>query len=136
MMAWIKQYKNPLFIATSVVLTSLAQIFMKMGMMDLQQHLSVASLADITPAILLPVVLWVAAGLLFYVISMVSWMAALRAYDLSLAYPLLSLSYVLVYLLALYIPAMSDSYSHIKTLGLLLIIAGVVLVSDTAPARK
>jgi len=128
----IFRYRNQLFIGASVLLTSCAQIFMKLGMIDLQQSLAVNSISELSNQVIITVSAWVFAGLVFYAISLFSWMLALRAYQLSFAYPLLSLSYVLVYIMAMFVPGITENFSVIKSAGILLIIFGVILISSTS----
>ena len=68
------------------------------------------------------------AGLSCYAVSMGCWIFALKQLPLSIAYPLLSLSYVLVYLGAVYLPGLQESVSVIKNIGILCILAGLALV--------
>jgi undecaprenyl phosphate-alpha-L-ara4N flippase subunit ArnF len=74
---------------------------------------------------------WTVGGLLAYVVSLMSWLAVLVRYPLSFAYPMLSLSYVLVYAGAAYWPLLSETATASRTLGTLLILMGVSLVSGT-----
>ena len=72
---------------------------------------------------------WGLIGLGCYGVSMMLWIIALSRCDLSLAYPMLSLSYVLVYIAAVYWPKLGESASTLKTAGIMLIVAGVMLVA-------
>jgi uncharacterized membrane protein len=72
-----------------------------------------------------------AAGLTAYGLSLLAWLAVLVRYRLSYAYPLLALSYVLVYAGATQWPALAEAATPQRTLGTLLILAGVVLASLT-----
>ena len=60
-----------------------------------------------------------------------SWLAVLARYPLSFAYPMLSLSYVLVYVGATHWPLLGEAPSPLRTLGTLLILTGVGLVTRT-----
>ncbi len=124
------------FIFASVVLSAAAQLFLKTGMLEVATHDLVRQLSSVTRQwlIFLPAVLWLGLGLLCYAMSMLFWMAALAKYELSLAYPMLSLSYVLVYVVAVNWPRLGESVSLTKTFGILLIVVGVILV--TYSARK
>jgi len=128
--------KGVLFVAASVVLSACAQLFMKAGMLDMHGHdiISLWQSGSLQLQLVLPSILWVFAGLGCYAVSMLFWMAALTRYELSLAYPMLSLSYVLVYLAAAYWPRLEESMNPVKSLGIFLIMLGVVLV--TRSARK
>ena len=63
-----------------------------------------------------------------YALSMACWFFALRRLPLSYAYPLLSLSYVLVYLLAAVLPWFGETATLLKTAGVALIVFGVRLI--------
>jgi len=128
------QRRGMIFIFASVVLSACAQLFLKAGMLevamhDLPRHL--ANMAGHWP-LFLPAISWLGLGLLCYAVSMLFWMAALAKYELSLAYPMLSLSYVLVYFVAVAWPRLGESVSMSKTMGIVFIVAGVILVTYSA----
>ena len=75
------------------------------------------------------IILLIAFGLATYGISMLCWMMALANYQLSLAYPMLSTSYILVYLGAVWLPQLNETVSTTKTIGIILIVIGVVFVT-------
>jgi len=68
------------------------------------------------------------AGLLGYVASMACWYFALHSLTLSKAYALLSLSYILVWAAAIWLPGWHESFSLRGGLGVLLIMAGVLVI--------
>jgi undecaprenyl phosphate-alpha-L-ara4N flippase subunit ArnF len=72
---------------------------------------------------------WAVAGLAAYGVSLLCWLVVLRRYRLSHAYPLLALSYVLVYLGATQWGRLHEAPSAARTAGTLLIVCGVALVS-------
>lgn len=118
-------------IAASVLLSAAAQLLMKAGMVQLAAFGGVASLASAAN-----VGAWVVAGLLCYVGSMLTWLIALSRYDLSIAYPTLSASYVLVYVVAGWLPFFREDLSGQKTVGILLIVAGIGLVTYTGRVAR
>lgn len=132
------RFKGILFLAASVLLSACAQLLMKAGMLDMQaQDLVALWQADsLQFQVLLPTAVWVVSGLACYAISMLFWMAALARYELSLAYPMLGLSYVLVYVAAVYWPRLNESFNLVKSMGILLIVLGVVLVTRSARKAK
>ncbi len=67
------------------------------------------------------------AGLVCYVISVGVWLAALSRVPVSVAYPLLSIGYVVNAFAAYYL--FGESLSGIKLVGIAVIIVGVVLVA-------
>jgi hypothetical protein len=107
-------------------LSAAGQLGMKLGMQALREA---GTAADAVSA--LPAVLWTTAGLASYALSLAAWLVVLIRYPLSYAYPLLGLSYVLVYVGATQLPALLEPITPLRTLGTLLIIAGAALVSAT-----
>lgn len=117
--------KAALFMSASILLSSVAQLCMKAGM------LLIATQSGGLPAILQhpASLLWVGAGLACYGVSLLCWMSAIAWLDLSLAYPMLSLSYVLVYVVATHWPLLHEEASWMRTFGILVVVAGVVLIA-------
>jgi undecaprenyl phosphate-alpha-L-ara4N flippase subunit ArnF len=131
------QWGGVLLVGCSIVLSAAAQLLMKAGMLELG-NLDMTQTLNISPAIiasLLPVLTWVLAGLVLYAISMLTWMGALTRYELSLVYPLLGISYVLVYIGAVIWPHLHETVSVSKTVGIVFIVAGVFLVTKTHSDR-
>ncbi|TBW47901.1 4-amino-4-deoxy-L-arabinose-phosphoundecaprenol flippase subunit ArnF [Marinobacter halodurans] len=113
---------------SSVLLVSFAQLAMKWGMTQLpdpRQWLQLWQDIGLYTAPLSAV----AAGIIAYAVSMGCWMVALHSLPLSRAYPMLSLSYGLVYLLAGTLPGFDEEYSIIRSLGVALIAGGVILIN-------
>lgn len=77
------------------------------------------------------VLLWLVIGLSCYGLSMLSWLFALAKYELSFAYPFLGITYVLVYLGAVFWPQIGEQLSWQRSLGIVLILIGVVFVNYT-----
>jgi undecaprenyl phosphate-alpha-L-ara4N flippase subunit ArnF len=75
------------------------------------------------------VIAWLFAGLLCYALSMLSWIFALIKYELSFAYPFLGVTYVLVYLGAVYWEQIGEQLTLLRTVGIVLILIGVVFVN-------
>lgn len=118
-------------LSASIVLSALGQLGMKAGMQNLKLARAGGeiawSLASSPP--LRDALLFTAAGLAAYGLSLLAWLAALVRYRLSYAYPLLALSYVLVYIGATRWPELAEAATPQRTVGTLLILAGVVLAS-------
>jgi undecaprenyl phosphate-alpha-L-ara4N flippase subunit ArnF len=113
-------------LAASIVLSAVGQLCMKVGMLEL--HTSFALSGDASSIFTQPV-LWTAGGLFAYALSTLSWLAVLVRYPLSFAYPLLSLSYVLVYIGATQWSRLLEAATPMRTSGTLLILIGVAVVS-------
>lgn len=115
----------------SVVLSAAGQLAMKAGMQTLHRLGRTGELAPTAAALahFAPAIEWTAAGLAAYALSLLAWLAVLVRYPLSYAYPLLGLSYVLVYAGATHWARLMEPATPLRTLGTLLILAGVALVS-------
>lgn len=114
----------------SVVLVSGAQLGMRWGMTRLpapSQWLDALGSLDVAALLVL------AGAVLAYALSMLCWLIALKYLPLSRAYSLLSLSYALVYLGASWLPGLGEPLSLARTLGVGLVIAGVITIN--APRR-
>ena len=120
------------FASASVVLVSAAQLGMRWSMtrlpepthwLDALRHgeVSLAAVAVVSGAIVA------------YALSMLCWLLALRDLPLGRAYSLLSISYALVYLLAASLPMFHESFTLSKTLGVTLVILGVLTINSRRP---
>ena len=69
-------------------------------------------------------------AILAYALSMLCWLGALKYLPLGRAYSLLSISYALVYLLAASLPVFNEDFSVSKTLGVALVIFGVLVINS------
>jgi len=121
--------------AASVLLVTLAQLLMKWGM----AQIPLLSFADITLELLRHhwlALLAVSGGIFGYAFSMLCWFFALRYLPLNRAYPLLSISYALVYLAAVILPWFNESATLLKTLGTLSILFGVWLINSKAKVKS
>ncbi|WP_063656847.1 4-amino-4-deoxy-L-arabinose-phosphoundecaprenol flippase subunit ArnF [Candidatus Arsenophonus triatominarum] len=120
----------------SVILITLAQLCLKAGVIILpefklnHQWMDVNWLFENLLAFRLIFI-----GLIGYVLSMVCWLFALRFLALSKAYPLISLSYVLVYLFAVTLPWFNESATLIKFVGVVFILLGIWIISQPEVTR-
>ena len=121
-----------ILLALTIILSACAQLFMKVSMIQLQLLLD--SIADDQSLLFIvmdnaTVVAWLFAGLSCYALSMLCWIFALIKYELSFAYPFLGITYVLVYLGAVYWQQIGEQLTLMRTVGIVLILIGVVLVN-------
>ena len=113
----------------SVGLVSAAQLGMRWSMTRLplpSEWLSALSNNSIDLGALGAVLLAIFA----YALSMLCWLGALKHLPLGRAYSLLSISYALVYLLAASLPVLNEHFSLSKTLGVALVILGVLVINS------
>lgn len=119
-------------LALTIILSACAQLFMKVSMIQLQQLLDSTGDEQSLLLVILDnriVIAWLFAGLLCYALSMLSWIFALIKYELSFAYPFLGVTYVLVYLGAVYWEQIAEPLTLFRTAGIVLILIGVVFVN-------
>lgn len=69
-------------------------------------------------------------GLFLYAASVANWLVVLKRMDLGLAYPLMSVSYIATFLLGAWL--FGEALSMSRIIGILVIIAGVVLLTRPA----
>lgn len=112
-------------ILISVVLGAAGQVLLKMGALRL------AGVGEVG------LLLWriltsphILAGFALYGVASVLWIVVLSRAPLSLAYPLLSLGYVLVLLASAYV--FGETIPATRVAGIAAIILGLVLVSSSA----
>jgi multidrug transporter EmrE-like cation transporter len=124
--------KNFLLILFSVVLGVLGQLSLKHGVTAVSEMGS----SGITHSLSLRSILtflqgaagntYVLLGFLCYVVSAGSWLVILTRVDLSLAYPLISIGYILVVVLSKYL--FDEPVTSLRIAGTLLVCAGVFLL--------
>ena len=117
------------FASASVLLVSTAQLGMRWSMTRLPepaQWLSAISQGEVS----VPALGVVFAAIMAYALSMLCWLLALRDLPLGRAYSRLSISYALVYLLAASLPVFHESFTLSKTLGVTLVILGVLTINS------
>ena len=112
----------------SIALASVAQLSLKLGMSALPDWIQLAQFGN-WATIEASALLWVMLGLACYGISMLVWIPVLARLPLSVAYPLLSLSYIIVYLVATRFDRWGELASDRRSAGIMLIVLGVLLVS-------
>lgn len=78
--------------------------------------------------------LFVGFGIFAYALSMLCWLLALGQLPLNKAYPLLSISYVLVFVATVSLPWFNQSFSWMQCGGVILIAFGVIL-TVSAPLK-
>lgn len=126
----MNQRRGIFFALASVLLVSVAQLSMRWSMTRLPRPDQWLALPGVDSVALVVVL----AAILAYALSMLCWLAALRDLPLGRAYSLLSISYALVYLLAASLPLFNESFSFSKSLGVALVMLGVITI-NTRPAR-
>ena len=122
-----------LFAAASVGLVTLAQLGMRWSMMRLPHP--EALLAGNTGQLALVPLAVLVASVSAYAISLLCWLVALRHLPVGRAYSILSLSYAAVYLASALLPGFDGSLSLRKSIGVVLVFAGVTLINVRRSSR-
>ena len=115
---------NYLILATSVLLAVTGQLLMKRGMVLFGTFPATQLLVKIIPMFMNPYVFF---GFAAFGLSSLFWLIVLSRMELSLVYPLVSVSYVLVALFSYFV--FKENVTMIRWIGVLVILAGVFLVS-------
>jgi multidrug transporter EmrE-like cation transporter len=117
-----------LLILTGVLLNAGAQLLLKAGVGPLGPISLDAT--NLLPTLLRILQQWpILAGLACYVVSVGFWIVALSRVDVSLAYPMLSLGYVVNAIAAWWL--FGEALGPMRFAGILLILAGVLIMSRT-----
>ncbi len=118
--------RNLLLILVAIVLGSFGQVFMKKGMMTFGSVTLTTIWSQLVRILTIPYVLM---GFAFFGVSAILWLVVVSRNDLSYAYPMVSLGYVLVLLASAFF--FKENISLVRVLGVALICAGVCLVSKS-----
>ncbi|WP_333886588.1 SMR family transporter [Clostridium sp.] len=112
-------------ILMSVFLGAMGQILVKYGAVNLELNFTVGYLLPSVLNILknIPVML----GIISYGCSFLLWIKVLSKVELSYAYPMVSLGYVITMIFSYFV--FKENISSMRILGVAFIILGVILVS-------
>ena len=111
-------------ILSAVLLGAIAQVVLKRGMQIYGEVSAGGVWTQIIPILKIPHVL---TGFILYGLSSVLWIAVVSKVDLSLAYPMVSAAYVIVFLASWLI--LGEQISPLRAAGLAVIVTGVVMIS-------
>lgn len=113
-------------ILATVLLNATSQILMKTGMTQVGKfEFSGASFRQMTIGAATNI--FIICGLVTMVISMVTHLMSLSRFDVSFAFPFLSIAYVLVLLYGYW--AMGENVNALRVAGVSLVVAGTVLIA-------
>ena len=118
-------------LTVSILASAAAQLLLKAGV----------SLSPVTSQLWsapadAPGLWWIVGGLVAYGVSLVAWLNVLARIPLSVAYPLLSISYVLVYIGAILSPLLAEQLTAMRAAGVLLVACGAALVTSTHQSAR
>jgi multidrug transporter EmrE-like cation transporter len=114
---------NYIFLLGSVVSNVIGQTFMKAGANQIG-GLTVNSIQDIFRIFFSP---FIFLGIATYGVSTIFWIITLSKFDLSYAYPFLSVGYILILFVSFFI--FHESITVFKIMGIFAIVAGLILIS-------
>lgn len=114
-------------ILASIMLGSTGQIMLKTGMTAVTGKTTEVGMAAVFAAVRAITNPWVFTGFIFYGISSILWLMILKKVPLSTAYPMISLSYVIVVILSAMFLGERPQFWQ-TGFGLALIVAGVSLI--------
>ncbi len=118
--------KNILLILFSVSLNAVAQLFIRQGMLQIGKvslrfdqlwHMAMKGLTN----------LYLMNGMLCYAVSIITWMVVLSKVNVSLAYPFLSVGYIITAVLAYFI--LNEPFTLQKMIGIAVICLGVIILT-------
>lgn len=112
-------------ILTSVFLGAIGQVLVKYGAVNLELNFALKYLFPSILSILknIPVML----GITSYGLSFLLWIKVLSKVELSYAYPMVSIGYVLIMFFSYFI--FKENISFVRIIGVVFIIIGVILVA-------
>lgn len=117
---------NIVLILLSVSLNAFAQLFIRQGMLKMGNiALKMDALWNMTVQAISNVYIW--AGMLSYAISIFLWMVVLSKVNVSLAYPFLSIGYILTAIIAYFV--FGEPLTWQKIAGILIICIGVIVLT-------
>lgn len=115
-------------ILLAVIINVAAQLALKAGMNRIGEfNFSWANVAPIAWQVATNP--FIIAGLALYVVAVIVWLLVLSRTEVSIAYPLMSLGYILNAIAAYYI--FGEDLSIIRIVGIFVIMAGVYLIART-----
>lgn len=117
---------NILLILSSVSLNAFAQLFIRQGMLKLGKiSMNMSELWNMIIQAISNIYIW--AGMMSYAVSILLWMVVLSKVNVSLAYPFLSIGYIVTAIIAYF--AFGEPITLQKIAGIAIICLGVVVLT-------
>ena len=111
-------------LALDIVMVVAGQFVMKLGVAQVGRFGEMSTAGFLVKTLLNP---WVLLGIALYGLSAIVWLGLISRVPLSVAYPMLSLAYVLVVFVSWLF--LGEGMTALKWLGVFLIAIGVVLIN-------
>ncbi|MFH1545378.1 MAG: EamA family transporter [archaeon] len=118
-----------ILVFSCIVVAATGQMILKTGMNEVGKITDLRGLLSMENFGRMATNKFVVFGVMLYAFSAVLWLGALSSLDVSYAYPFISLSYVLVAILAFIF--LKENISMVRWMGIIVIIIGVFLISRT-----
>ncbi|MFY0597533.1 MAG: hypothetical protein JXQ85_13970 [Cognatishimia sp.] len=113
-----------LLVITSVCLSGLGQVAFKLGVSRLSFDAGASAIQKTMGFAASPFIL---AGLAAYGVGTLFWLFALRQLDLSLAYPFVAISFIVVF--AIGVVGLGEPWNNTRALGLAIITLGLIVMA-------
>ncbi len=115
-----------IYIFSTLILTVYGQLIMKWRISNLHIELKETGIFDKFTALLKLVFdPWILSGFVAAFIASLSWMAAMTKFEITQAYPFMSLAPAIVFILGVWL--LNETFTWGKVIGLIFIIAGIVI---------
>src|SRR5688572_30417636 len=116
--------QNYIFLFSAILANVIGQIFMKAGANQLG-GIHINGIFDVIKFLFTP---YVFMGIATYGVGTIFWIFALSKFDLSFAYPFLSIGYILILIVSYFI--FKEDITAYKVCGVVIIIIGLILISQ------
>jgi len=113
-------------VAICIVFGAVGQILMKTGVSQIGQIGNLDKLINPSTVFSIFTNVYVIGGLLLYAMAFFLWLGALSTLDVSLMYPLLSLSYVVTAILGLIF--LKEDITLLRWVGVMVVVAGCFMI--------
>jgi undecaprenyl phosphate-alpha-L-ara4N flippase subunit ArnF len=115
-----------IYIFSTLILTVYGQLIMKWRISNLHFELKETGIFDKFTALLKLVFdPWIFSGFVAAFVASLSWMAAMSKFEITQAYPFMSLAPAIVFVLGVWL--LNETFTWGKVIGLIFIIAGIVI---------
>ena len=122
--------RNLALILVSVSLGAVGQLLMKKGMMVFGETSVARIWSQLWSILTIPYIL---IGFTCFAVSAVLWLVVVSKLEVSYAYPMVSLSYILILIVSYF--WFGENVTTVRILGVVLICAGVIAITQTHGAE-
>lgn len=112
---------NIIMILFSVITGAVGQLFLKSGALRVNTSQLVGVMKFVNPPMLF--------GFFFYGLSSIIWVLVLRKVQLSYAYPMISLGYIIVFIASYFL--FNESLNLYRLIGIAFILTGIIFVAKS-----